>query len=1608
MRLFRNIAAGTAAFVAVLFVAGILIVQTDWFREYVKRKIIASTELGTGGTVEVGGFQFDWKHLRAVVTNFVIHGSEPRGAAPFVSARRVQLDLRLFTSIHHLWDIAYLGIESPQANIIVFPSGRTNVPTPKAPSQSGPTALETVIDLAVGHFDLSNGLLVFESEKQALNMRGSDLHVELWFNALKQGYSGELLFQPVYMASGRNTPVVATVKLPVSFERDRIDFHDASITTPQTSVSIRGWVENMRNPKVSAHINGRVALADLKNVANLPLALESRAVPTTMDLDANATAGSNKIEVTGLRLGLGHSNLEASGTLKDSSGSGALEFKSRMDLGELGLLAKVEARPEGTVVLNGSLKLDANNNYDLGGNIQAQNVSFLSGGQRIRNVNLMSAMHLDAHTLDLNGMRLAALGGEFAGDIGLRDLARYQIRGNLRNLGLRAAAEAMGEKQFAYDGTLSGRLEAEGDLKAASLLKSTTARAKLSIAPGHQGVAVSGRINADYRGSSDDLRVDNSYVALPHSRLEVNGRVGSELNVSLTTTDLDELLNQKSWVNLNGREASFKGTVTGKLKSPRLAGHLTAGHFSVEGREFDRLTADADVASTRASVQNGILTRGAMQTQFSARVGLKDWKATPNQQLSADATIQNGDLADILALAGEKSAGYSGALSATLHAGGTVGNPTGAADVQVANGTILNEPFDRLQAQANLTDQLVTIPSAFLQSGASRVNLTAEFQHPRDSFTTGQLHAHVQSNAVDLAQLRNLQKQRPNTGGTLQLDADVRGTLSEQGEFQLASVTGDAAAHGLRFEGENYGDITASARTTGQTATYNINSNFAGSNIQLRGNTGLTHDYPTTADATIRNLPVERVLVAAQRKDIPAQGNLSGTAHFSGTPDNPQGSVDLDLEKAVLYDEPLDHVRAQVSYLAKSIDVKQLEIASGPARVNATGRFDHPEGNLEAGNVQFSINSSNVDLARIHNVQTRRPGLGGMVQIAASGKAEVRDADPALAILDLSTNIAASQISDHGKSFGDLKLTANTENGKVNFVLASNLGGASIQGHGSAQLADHYPVDAQLDFSNVAWAKLRGLVQSTSADPVSFDVLTDGQAAVQGPLLKADDLHGSVQLSKLQLSSVPKTKGAKPVTLQNQGPISATLEHRLVRISSAHLTGPQTDVQVNGTLSMRDQSMDLTLNATANLVLLQDFDRDITSSGSAVLAATVRGTFDEPVVNGKLEIRKGAVNYAGVPNGIYDANGVIVFNGNSASVRNMTAESGGGKVTLNGFANLNGFATLNGDDPRFALKANASSVRVRVEQGASIVGDANLSLSGTADGSLVSGTITVTGINYTPQTDIGSFLARTAPPIQAGTQATMLDNMKLDIHVRTSDAMAVESSLAEGLEGQADLHVRGTAANPGVLGRVNITEGTVTFFSSSYTVNSGTIGFYNPLRIEPILDVSLETHSQGVDVTLRVTGPVDNMKLSYTSDPPLQFDEIVNLLAAGRTPTSDPTLLANQPVQAPQTFQQMGESAIVGKALADPVTNQLQRVFGVSQLKIDPAFTSGSQLPQAQMTLQQQIANNLTFTYVTALDNANSTTIQAVWTLTSEWSAVATRDQNGIFSVNLLYKRQIR
>jgi len=1615
-RILRNIGAGLVALILIAGIGAILTVQTQWFRDFVRRKIITATEEGTGGKVEVGSFSFDWRALEAVVSGFVIHGKEPPGALPFVRVARAQVNLRLFTSLRRVIDVSFLGVERPEANILVLADGTTNIPQPAEKPKSNTTILDTVVDLAVDYFRVSDGLLTFNSKKQSVNLSAHNLRAQLWFNLVTRSYKGQLSLQPIYVASGRNTPVVFTVNLPITLERTRVALDGAKITTPASQITINGALEDLNNPKTNARVDGYIALVDLKNLGDVPLDLNGRNLPSVINLNGNAAIAGDRITVSEFRVGVGKSSIVASGILKDPQGNGALNFKSSLALDELGQMANSTAHPGGIAVANGQVKLDASNNYRVTGTVEGRDLSFSEGNQRIRNVGVVAGISLDPHRLDVKGLRISALGGQITGDASLEEFARYNFSGNLGNFNLQTISQALGQKSLAYSGVISGPIQAEGDLKAPGT-KSIKASAKLAIAPGRLGIPVSGRINAEYNGATDNINVPDSYVALPNSRLNLSGSLNNRLDVELTTRNVNELLagspsGSDPHITINGGQARFAGAVTGKLAAPNISGHLAVDSFSVQGRRFDSLAADLAAAKNRASVSNGVLLRGPMQAHFNASAGLLDWSPKPNQPVTANVNIQNGDLADVMVLADQPPGGYSGALTLDGNVGGTIGNPSGAVNLQVVNGTVKKQPFDRLQAKVNLSDQLITIPAASMSSGTAQVNLAAEFRHPRDSFSTGQLHAHVQSNQVNLAEIRPLQQQRPNTAGTLNLTADVTGDVTQRNvkgkdetEFLLSSVNLDGGARNLQFEGQNYGDVTAKATTTGQTVAYNLHSNFAGSAIQMNGSTRLVRDYPTTADANIRNLPIERLLVLAKRTDIPARGNLSGTAHVSGTMSNPEGSADLDLANAVLYEEPIDHVRTRVSYQSERIDIPSFEVDSGPSRINLAARYDHRSGDLNAGDLTFRVNSSRIELGRIRNVQKIRPGLAGSLQITSSGAAKVQEGEPRLLVRDFNADIGATGIAAQGTKFGDLTLKAASNAGRLNFSLNSNLAGASVQGQGTAQLSGDYPVNAEMKFSNVLWSRLQPLLGPSTGEPPSFDAAAEGQVTLNGPVTKTDQLNGSLQITQLQFKSLPEPgANEKPIVVSNQGPIAATMYRGTVRIDSAHLAGPQTDINATGTVSLvQTQQLNLNLNAKTDLGLLRNFSQDIYSSGNIVLASTVRGTLQKPLVNGQLELKNASINHVDFPNGISNANGQVIFNGNTATIKSMTAETGGGKLALSGFISL-------GDTLRLGLRATANQVRVRTQQGVSVVANAAINVTGTPQSSLAAGTVVITQLTYAPQSDIGSILtASTPPPAEAPASSNpLLQNLRLDIRVRTSRAATVQASVAQNVQVDADLHVRGTAVIPGVQGTATVTEGNLVFFGSQYRVSSGIISFYNPVRIEPILNITLETQAKGVDVVLTVTGPIDNMKLSYTSDPPLQFQEIVALLASGKTPTSDPTLLANQPSAPQQTYEQMGESAIVGKALADPVASRLQRVFGVSQLKIDPSFTSGSDLPQARVTLQQQIANNLTFTYVTALDDPNTQIIRIEWAFSPRWSALANRDENGIFSINFLYKKQFR
>jgi translocation and assembly module TamB len=645
-------------------------------------------------------------------------------------------------------------------------------------------------------------------------------------------------------------------------------------------------------------------------------------------------------------------------------------------------------------------------------------------------------------------------------------------------------------------------------------------------------------------------------------------------------------------------------------------------------------------------------------------------------------------------------------------------------------------------------------------------------------------------------------------------------------------------------------------------------------------------------------------------------------------------------------------------------------------------------------------------------IQKEYPDLKGTVQVTVDGETDIAPPRAGSDIPQFRVTAINADITAHGLHFsdqalGETHLTATSQGNIVRAHLESTAANSQLLGDGEWRLEGDYPGAATITFAKLDLVRLRGWLEpARAATPSPYVGSAEGQLRIDGPLLRPQALKAQLSIPQFEFGPAPDSGlPAAKLVLHNAGPIVASMENDVITVDSARLTGESTDFSLTGKVSLQQKNpLDLHGSGHVDLALVHDFNRDFTSSGSIAMDVTIRGALDAPQINGRTEFQKAAFNIEGVTNGISNANGVVVFtgdrtNGTRATIQSFSGETGGGKIELTGFAGYTGRQMI------FRVHARATQVRIRY-QGISTVADASLNLIGSDERSNLEGGVTIVRTTFNPQSDFSSLVGRSAEPVETPAARTgLLGGLNFDIQINTAPDVQFQSALTQDVQMEANLRLRGTFSNPAVLGRITVTQGRVIFFGTKYTINQGSVQFFNPVRIDPILDVDLETKVNGIDVTLNVSGPFTKLNMTPRSDPPLQFNEIVALLATGRSPTSDPTLLAQQST-SPQSWQQMGASALLGQALTSPVSDRLQRFFGVSQLRIDPSLPGVENNPQARLTLEQQLTPDITFTYITDVTSSNPQVLRVEWSFAKQWSVVALREDNGLFGIDFFFKKR--
>src|SRR5262249_50560750 len=170
---------------------------------------------------------------------------------------------------------------------------------------------------------------------------------------------------------------------------------------------------------------------------------------------------------------------------------------------------------------------------------------------------------------------------------------------------------------------------------------------------------------------------------------------------------------------------------------------------------------------------------------------------------------------------------------------------------------------------------------------------------------------------------------------------------------------------------------------------------------------------------------------------------------------------------------------------------------------------------------------------------------------------------------------------------------------------------------------------------------------------------------------------------------------------------------------------------------------------------------------------------------------------------------------------------------------------------------------------------------------------------------------------------------------------------------------------PALWGAIRLSSGELLFRGARYTLKPSTVDFVNPSGIEPRLNVAVETRVRQYDIQILLIGPLDNLRTTFSSNPPLPPAETINLLAFGQTNQPNPSDLTGN----------LGAVSFLASGVTSTITNRLQKTVGISQLSIDPVLDNNQQGSAVGVTVQQRVSANL---FVTFTSDPSATKHQVV------------------------------
>lgn len=1020
-----------------------------------------------------------------------------------------------------------------------------------------------------------------------------------------------------------------------------------------------------------------------------------------------------------------------------------------------------------------------------------------------------------------------------------------------------------------------------------------------------------------------------------------------------------------------GRSFLDSTSVRGKLYSAELrATHPYAITVRDIAAQYGLTNGNAQVSGLHAALLGGtlnaeLITRDLTgHTRSSLKVSLSNISTSAVQELAAPASQQRARL--------------QGSLNATAEAGWgkTLSNlvVSAKADLSAAlHAASSGSAFPlkgALDARYQASNEVLSVRPSFVNTPQTQISLNGEISRH------SALQIRVQAN--QLHEIEELAAAfRPPESKALGLYGNANVAATVTGSTGAPQVNGQLTARDVRVRGTSWRllgtQFSANPSSVRLSAGQLVPS--ARGHLNFGISAAMQHWSFTPSSEFQAHLVASSLdaaeLARAAGLTTPVTGTISADLDAHGTELNPMGNGKVQIAKASVAEEPIKNL--QITFQANGSEVQSQIEASLPAG-SANAQLNY-EPRRRA--YQVSLNATGIKLGQLETVKTRNLQLSGVLNAVASGSGTLKDPG-----LQLKLEIPRLQVRN--QVINNLSFTTGIANHIAKIDLSSDVLNTRAEGHGTIRLSGSYPADFSFDTKVLPLGPLFAMYVPAQAGNLTGQ--TELHATLRGPLKNRSQLVAHLEIPQLAVNY------KDVIHLEAAGPIRADYNAGTLDVKRSVIRGTGTELTFQANVpAARDAPASMLLQGTVDLQLAQLFNPDIASGGQLRFDIDSFGRRSDPNIQGQVRIVNASFAEAGTPLGLRNGNGLLTLTRNRLEITRFSGQAGGGNVTASG-------GLLYRPELRFDLGLKADGVRVLYQQSIRTTLSSNLALTGGYDNALLRGQVNIEDLSFTSNFDLmemaGSLGGGEAtPPPTGGFQ----DNLRLNIGIQTPSGIS-PSSRTLSISGSADLTLRGTAAQPVMLGRISLNDGELIFRGNRYLVQSGTIEFRNPSRTEPIFDVSANTIISQYQIQMRFWGPADHLHTNYASDPALPPADIINLIAFGKTSEA---AAAN-----PTPPGSLGAESLVASQVSSQVTNRIEKLAGISQLSIDPVLGSSQQSPGARIAIQQRVTSKIFVTYSTDVTATQQQAIKVEYQMNRRTSFSAVRDQNGGFSFETTFRKR--